>query len=134
QHDLVAYRYALANGQWCARAHMQHRAILNIAVIANANHVVVGAQYTIEPEADIVTEHHRADHRGVISNPDVIARFQLAISELVDHGFLSGRFFERDISVEHIIEQVKDHKGSQPPDALVIEVVSGNAEPFAVEV
>ena len=83
---------ALALFPRCARSHhtsaphvcVQHAAVLNVAVLAHQDQLVVPAQRRAEPHARALVELHVADHDGVWRHPGVAADAGRDRAEAVD--------------------------------------------------
>src|ERR1700722_14677986 len=68
-----------------ARIGMDHAAILHVAAAADFDALIVGAQYTIEPEARAGVQDHRADDLRAWGDVKVLARgLQPPLTETVD--------------------------------------------------
>src|SRR5690606_8582765 len=75
-----------ADGERIAGVGMQHRAVLDIAVLANDDGIVVGPDHHVEPDAGVRVQHHRADQGGVVGNEVRAAdTLHLAVFEPVEH-------------------------------------------------
>ncbi|MMZ71438.1 hypothetical protein D1872_348280 [compost metagenome] len=58
QHGLVAHRHAFADGQRRADIRMQDAAVLNIAVAADHDGIIVPSQNRVEPDAGAGMQNH----------------------------------------------------------------------------
>jgi hypothetical protein len=76
QHHLVADAHAAPERHRKAGIDVQHRAVLDVAALADAHLVVVGADDALEPDVDVVLEHDAA-HEGRVVRDEVVRAAQL---------------------------------------------------------
>jgi len=58
--------------------------ILNVRIGTDGNRVVVAAQHSVPPDADIFGETYVTDDRGVRGNPDPWGEQRLLVAQPVD--------------------------------------------------
>ena len=81
QHDEMADGHVGAYAHRHALVGMQHRAVLDVAVVADVDRVIVAAQRGVPPDRGVGAEMDVADHRGVGGNPGVFAGLRRLVSE-----------------------------------------------------
>src|SRR6185436_3699280 len=69
QHDLMADGHVFFDGKAHASVGMQYAAVLDVRPFADRDEVVVPAHDGVEPDADIVLQHHLADDRRAVRDP-----------------------------------------------------------------
>ncbi|EVT82979.1 hypothetical protein Z046_31235 [Pseudomonas aeruginosa VRFPA09] len=85
QHGVVADGDALAEGQRIAHVGVHHRAVLDVAVLADMDQLVVAAQHRAKPDAGAGIQANLADHRCAGRDPAVGMGFDAGIAQAVFH-------------------------------------------------
>jgi hypothetical protein len=76
QHGLVADGDAIAQGERETGIHVQHGAVLHVGRLANAHHVVLGANHHLEPDIGVRFQRDGA-HQGRVVRDVVVRAAQL---------------------------------------------------------
>ena len=70
--------------QWIAGIGVQDRTVLDVAVFADDNAVVVGTDNDVEPDGSILADGHVADDGGIIGDESGRMDFRYAVAESVN--------------------------------------------------
>ena len=84
-HRHVADAHALADVDRKPGVAMQHTAVLHLRVVADGDAVIVTAHHAVEPDADIVAEHHVADDVRTRGDPVIAAGDDAAVFQGIFH-------------------------------------------------
>jgi len=81
---MVAHRDVVAYGQRHAGIGMQHRAVLDVAVAADADLLGIAAHDAAVPDAGVLAQFHPAHHFRVVGDPGALGQLRCHAVQFVD--------------------------------------------------
>src|SRR5690606_35252483 len=86
EHHFVAHHHLPANDTGHALVHVDHRALLDVGIVADHHPVVVGADHHIEPDAHPPPDLDGPDHGGAGGDVVFTEHCHGAVTKAVQHG------------------------------------------------
>ena len=85
EHDLVTHGDIFADGQGQPWVSVQDGTVLDVGIFADGDDLVITANHSVEPDADVMFHDYRAQHCRVVGDPVVLAaEFNFSCAKIVD--------------------------------------------------
>ncbi|MOA26686.1 hypothetical protein D3C78_1474980 [compost metagenome] len=81
----MADGHAGTDGQWVAHVGVHHGAVLDVAVLADQDQLVVAAQHGVEPDVGALLQLDLAHQHGIGGDPALWMGFDAGVAQAVFH-------------------------------------------------